>query len=159
MSADGSENPAENSRKVTEQAAAVRRNFDEINEGDKSSREYQITPQVYRDFLSAFKDENPLHVVESYAVQKGFQGKVMHGSILNGFISHFIGMHFPGEKSFLQSVQIQYKSPSYLNDVISLNAVVSQKAESVKALILKLNLQNLTQNKPAAKAKVQVGIL
>ena len=38
----------------------------------------------------------------------------MHGTILNCFISHFVGMHFPGGRVLLHAVDTQFKSPCHL---------------------------------------------
>ena len=133
-------------------------NFESIQEGSQIEYSYQIDRNVYESFLNAFQDTSPIHISDEYAVKQGFPEKVMHGNILNGFISHFVGVVFPGEKSLLQSVNIQYKNPSFLNDSIKIIATISQVVESVREIIMELELINLTQNKTAATAKVQVGV-
>lgn len=133
-------------------------NFETTQEGSQIEYSYQIDRNVYENFLNAFHDTSPIHISDEYAIKQGFKEKVMHGNILNGFISHFVGVVFPGEKSLLQSVNIQYKNPSFLNDSIKIVATISQVVESVRVIILELELINLTQNKTAATAKVQVGV-
>ena len=128
-------------------------NFESIQEGSQIEYSYQIDRNVYESFLNAFQDTSPIHISDEYAVKQGFPEKVMHGNILNGFISHFVGVVFPGEKSL-----IQYKNPSFLNDSIKIIATISQVVESVRVIIMELELINLTQNKTAATAKVQVGV-
>ena len=59
--------------------------------GQEFSHTFQVTESVYRGFIEIFKDKNPLHTDEAFARSKNFQGKVMHGNILNGFLSYFIG--------------------------------------------------------------------
>ena len=132
--------------------------YEELKLSHKASHAYQVSASVYADFLHAFKDTSPIHVDDALARDRGFEGKIMHGTILNGFISHFIGVHFPGKNSLLQSVNIQYKSPTFLNDKIQIEGVITQKIDSVKVIVLELVLTNLSKNKVAAKAKVQVGL-
>ncbi len=132
--------------------------FSKISEGYSIESEYVISESVYGNFLNAFQDTSPIHVEDQYAKKHGYKEKVMHGNILNGFISHFVGVKFPGEQSLMQSLSIQYKNPSYMNDLIRIVAEVSQITESVRVVILKMELINITQNKIAATAKVQVGI-
>lgn len=133
--------------------------FDELREGQAARQEYAISDKVYEGFLAAFGDRNALHVDESYAAAKGFPGKVMHGAILNGFISAFVGMRFPGKNSLLQSVKIDFKRPNFLNDTVALEAIVEQKVESVRTVVLKVTIRNLTRNYDCASARVQVGML
>lgn len=133
--------------------------YKEIQEGMKKSREYEILADVYESFLNAFKDINPLHVDDDYARAHGFKSRVAHGAILNGFISHFVGVEFPGVSSLLQSVRIQYKAPNYIGDRIALEAEVTQKVDAVKVVVLKIHILNRTQNITTGEAIVQVGML
>ncbi len=122
------------------------------------SRKYRITAEIYESFLSVFGDKNPLHSDAVFAKKLGFSDKVMHGAILNGFISHFVGMHYPGEHSVLHSVSLEYRKPNYLNDEILIEATIDQKVDSLKVLIMKMRLTNLTQNYLCASGTVQVGL-
>ncbi len=133
--------------------------FSGIEEGDTLQREYTLTEEVYKSFLDAFQDTSPLHVDETFARERGFAGRVMHGALLNGFVSHFVGVEYPGKYAMLQSVDIQYKNPNYLGDTIRLEAEVIQKVEALKVVIIKILLQNVTQQKIAATARAQVGML
>ena len=129
-----------------------------IREGCRSSRAYTISQDVYDAFLRASGDVNPLHTDDAFASSLGFPEKVMHGTILNCFISHFVGMHFPGGRVLLHAVDTQFKSPSHLGDVIRIDARVTQAAESVGVVVMSLVLTNETRDRVAAKARVQVGL-
>jgi acyl dehydratase len=108
--------------------------------------------------LDAFQDHSPLHVDEDYAKSRGFAGRVMHGSVLNGFLSHFIGTWFPGRFSLLLAVDLRFSQPSYLGDMVRLETVVSQKMDSRQIVILDATLANLTRNQLAARGRIQVMI-
>lgn len=136
------------------QARTIR--YDEIIIGAKETRDYVISPAVYGHFLAAFDDRSPIHVDEPYAVQNGYVGKVMHGTLLNGFLSHFVGMHFPGRLSLLLAVDLRFSQPSYLGDVIRLESLVSQKLDSRQVVVLDLTLNNVTQGCTAARGRAQV---
>lgn len=122
----------------------------------KVRHEYAITPQVYENFLTAFQDYSPVHVDEAYARQAGFAGKVMHGALLNGFLSHFVGIIFPGRPSLLLAVDLRFSQPSFLGDSLQLEALVSQKLDSQNVVILDISFQNLTRKNLAARGRVQV---
>jgi 3-hydroxybutyryl-CoA dehydratase len=128
-------------------------------EGYRTSRCYTITPAVYESFVAASGDTNAMHMQDDVARQHGFPERVMHGTILNGFISHFVGVHYPGGAVLLHSVNTQYKSPSHLGDEIEIAATVTQVVEAVRVLTMELVLTNVTRDRVAAKAKVQVGWL
>lgn len=137
-------------------ARAIR--YDEIFVGRTEACDYVITPGVYEHFLAAFDDRSPIHVDEAFAKSRGFDGKVMHGALLNGFVSHFVGMYFPGRFSFLLAVDLRYAKPCYLGDTIRLEAVVSQKMDARQIVVLDATLTNVTRDCLAARGRVQVMI-
>src|SRR5450756_1495840 len=124
--------------------------------GMKVRHEYTITTAVYDSFLNAFRDYSPVHVDEAYAQKSGFAGKVMHGAMLNGFLSHFVGMIFPGKPGLLLAVDLRFSQPSFLGDVLQLEAVAGQKLDSQNVIVLDFTFQNLTQKHLAARGRAQV---
>jgi acyl dehydratase len=130
--------------------------YHETNVGMKVSHEYVISNEVYEKFLAAFHDYSPVHVDPTFAIARGFSDKVMHGAMLNGFISHFIGMRFPGRFSLLLSVDLRFSNPSYLGDTIRLEAQVKQKMDLRQLLVLDAALTNVTRQLLAARARIQV---
>lgn len=132
--------------------------FAEIDEGTIVSHDYSIKPSVYKAFLEAFNDFSPIHVEDDYARARGFQQRVMHGAILNGFLSHFIGMHFPGRRALWLSTDLRYLKPSYLGDQLRLDATVAQKVESQSVIVLNIVFHNETQGIIVARGRVQVAV-
>jgi len=130
--------------------------YEDIAVGMKIEHGYAIRPEVYQTFLEAFHDFSPVHVDQNYARTAGFAGRVMHGAQLNGFLSHFVGMIFPGRRSLLLAVDLRYLQPSYLGDELQLTAGVTQKLDAKKVIILDLVFQNLTQKTIAARGRAQV---
>jgi len=129
-----------------------------VQEGFRTAQRYVISPQVYEHFLAAYRDSNPLHISDDAARSRGFSEKVMHGMILGGFLSHFVGVHFPGANSVLHAVNLQFKTPCHLGDEILVEATVVQVVESVHVIAMDVVLTNLTRGRVAAKSKVQVGV-
>jgi 3-hydroxybutyryl-CoA dehydratase len=117
---------------------------------------FTVTESVYQGFIDNFQDKNPLHTNENFAISKGFKSKVMHGNILNGFLSYFIGEALPSKDVIIHSQEIQFKNPVYLNDVLVFKAEVSGIYESVKAIEFKFKFLN-SDLKVVAKGKIQIG--
>jgi 3-hydroxybutyryl-CoA dehydratase len=132
--------------------------YDEITVGMREARDYIITPEVYQGFLNTFHDHSPVHVDKNFARAQGFEGRVMHGTILNGFVSHFVGMYFPGRFSLLLSVDLRFSNPSYLGDSIHLEMVVSQKLDARNIVVMDATLSNITHKSLAARGRIQVMI-
>lgn len=127
-------------------------------EGDRFEHSFQITETVYEGFIKAFNDRNPLHTNELFAKEKGFSTKVMHGNILNGFLSYFIGECLPIKNVLIQSQQISFHKPVYLHDIVKLEAIVSDIHESVSTVSFSFRFTD-EQNKLISKGKIQIGIL
>jgi acyl dehydratase len=125
---------------------------------EKFEHDFTVSEQIYEGFISTFNDRNPLHTDEEFARSKGFKGRVMHGNILNGFISFFIGECLPGKNVIIHSQEIQYKNAVYLNDNLHFEASVCGVYESVNAVEFSFAFRN-REGKTVSKGKIQIGIL
>ncbi|MGH9905570.1 MAG: MaoC/PaaZ C-terminal domain-containing protein [Pyrinomonadaceae bacterium] len=133
--------------------------FADLQEGMECEREYHINSTVYNAFLETFGDTSRIHVDDAYAEVNGFKGRVMHGAIFNGFLSQFIGLHFPGRRSLLLACDIRYLKPCYLGDKLRLKAKVTQKLESRRVVVLDISFYNENQDYVTARSRVKVGVI
>jgi 3-hydroxybutyryl-CoA dehydratase len=129
-----------------------------MKKGDEFNERFQVTSQVYQNFIKVFKDNNPLHVNENFARQKGFEGRVMHGNILGGFLSNFIGECLPVKNVVIHHQQLKFSKPIYLNDFLYFTAKIVDVYESVNAIEFKFSFSNQDKVK-VAKGKIQIGLL
>lgn len=123
---------------------------------------YKVTSEVYYSFQRCSNDYNPLHTDEVFAERKGFDGRVMYGNILNTFISHFVGMLLPYREVMIQTQDINFHKPVYLNDEILLEAGIDTVSEAVNIINYKLKFRRIKNGaKPelVAKGHVQIGLL
>ena len=127
------------------------------SKGTKFLRKYIITEMVYNGFISVFGDRNPLHVDDDFARGKGFKSRVMHGNILNGFISHFVGECLPLKDVIIHSQEIKYYNPVYLNDILQLSVEVEDYFESVNTVEMQFYFHNQDSLK-IAKGKLSIGL-
>lgn len=125
--------------------------------GDVFTHTFQVSQQVYQGFQETFQDYNPLHTVDEVGRQKGFSGKVMHGNILNGFLSYFIGEGLPVKDVIIHSQSISFHKPVYLHDVLQFRAEITDFSESVKVLVFSFYFEK-ESGKKVAKGKIQIGL-
>jgi 3-hydroxybutyryl-CoA dehydratase len=128
-----------------------------MQEGDKFEIEYKVTQDIYEAYVRIFDDKNPLHTDEQFAKQKGFSSVVMHGGILTGFISNFIGEQLPMKNVIIQSYKIAFAKPVYLNTVLSFKAAVTGVFESVNCIVFKYSFNNETT--VVSKGEITIGII
>jgi len=129
-----------------------------MKKGDSFSQTFVVDEEIYKGFVNLFKDKNPLHTDDSFAKMKGFKGEVMHGNILNGFISYFIGECLPDKNVIIQLQEIKYYLPVYLNDNLLFHAEIVDIYESVNTIEFKYYFENVSQKK-VAKGKIQIGLI
>jgi 3-hydroxybutyryl-CoA dehydratase len=128
-----------------------------FNVGDEFEQIFKVNETVYQGFIQVFEDNNPLHTDQYFAVAQGFEDKVMHGNILNGFLSFFIGKCLPTDKVIIHWQEIQFKNAVYLNDELSFFAEVIGTYASVSAVEFKYVFKN-KQATIVAKGKFQIGL-
>ncbi len=126
--------------------------------GDKFEEVFVLKQETYQGFIEVFKDKNPLHTNRQFAIDKGFEGMVMHGNILNGFLSYFIGEKLPTKDVIIHSQEIQFKNAVYLNDELFFNTEIIGIYDSVNAVEFKYNFKN-KEARIVAKGKFQIGLL
>jgi 3-hydroxybutyryl-CoA dehydratase len=119
---------------------------------------FAVTEALHDGFIELFGDRNPLHVEDAFATAKGFRSKVMHGNILGGFLSYFIGECLPTKDVIIHSQEIQFKHAVYLYDVLSLVARVDGVYESVNTVEFKFVFRN-GDYKIVSKGMFQIGVL
>lgn len=121
-------------------------------------RTFTVTQAVYDAFQQCSGDFNPLHTDEAFAVSKGFRERVMYGNILNAFVSTLIGECLPTKDVCINSQDIKYRQPVYLNDVLDAELAVEQVYESVNAVDFKFSFKNAS-GKMVARGHVQISYL
>ena len=126
--------------------------------GDSYTENFSVTESVYRSFQKCSNDYNPLHTDINFAKQKGFRDIVMYGNILNAFLSCFIGEKLPTKEVIIQSQDISFKNPVFLNDVLSFEAVVDGVYESVRTVEFRYKFKK-TDGLVVAKGKISIGLL
>ena len=123
--------------------------------GDRFNTKFKISKDIYDGFINIFNDKNPMHVDIDFAKNYGYSEMVMHGNILNGFISYFIGEELPVKNVVILSQNIKYSNPVYLNDLLQFNASVFEIYESVNVVNFKFKFIN-QKNITVANGKVQI---
>ena len=129
-----------------------------MNKGDVFTCSFKVDSVIYNGFIATFKDQNPLHTDEKFSIARGFKEKVMHGNILNGFLSYFIGECLPVKNVLIQTQEIKFLKPVFLNDELTLCVQIEDVFESVNTIDFTYYFANQDKVK-VAKGKIQIGLL
>lgn len=122
---------------------------------------YHVTREVYNAFQKCSNDMNPLHTQKDFANKKGFPECVMYGNILNAFVSHFVGMALPSPDVMIQTQDIQFRKPVFLDDTITIKATPEDVSEAVEIVKFKLKFYRPAEKKIelVATGHVQIGMI
>lgn len=133
--------------------------IEDIREGMSYCFTKTITADDVDRFAEVSGDTSPLHMSGPFARAKGFRGRVVHGALLTGYISQMIGVHFPGENCLLQTLNIKFHAPCFIDDTVEIKAKVIQVSHGANAVVLEVLVDNAQTRSTLAKAKVQAGFL
>jgi 3-hydroxybutyryl-CoA dehydratase len=126
--------------------------------GDQFVIDFVVSDEIYEGFIKVFKDRNPLHTQDEFAIRNGFRGKLMHGNILNGFLSYFVGEGLPDKNVIIQTQDIKFLLPVYLGDNLKFSSEITDFFESVNTYEFRFYFQN-REGKKVARGKIQIGLL
>ena len=120
--------------------------FHEICIGQINTFEIKITEKMVDDFANFSGDYNPLHMDQNFAKSKNFKNRVCHGMLLSSFFSRLIGMYLPGKNSLYFSQTINFQSPCYVNQKITVSGEVKEIIPSIKTIVLETKIFNDSQD-------------
>ena len=132
--------------------------FDELTVGLKASLDVRLTPEMIDAFARLTGDHNPLHTSAEFAKSKGFPDRLAHGLLSAAFFSTLCGMLLPGRDCVLQSVKFDFRKPVPAGTALTLEAVVVQKIDAVRAVVLEVSARNAAGD-VVLSGKIQAGVL
>ena len=98
---------------------------EDLSVGLKFSYEQEITEENILAFAELTGDCNPLHVDAEYAKSSNYQGRIAHGAFQVGLASAMLGMHLPGKKVLLGSINSRFPAPLYFPKRIKITGEIS----------------------------------
>jgi len=126
-----------------------------IKTGTEFEQTFEVTESLYKGFIELFQDRNPLHTDRQFAQGFGFAQVVLHGNILNGFLSFFVGQCLPEKNVMIINQSIDYHQPVFVNDSLTLFAEVKHVSEGLGLTEFKYKFVN-QENTRVAKGKISI---
>jgi acyl dehydratase len=120
-----------------------RKSFAELQKGDTIRWRHEVTAEEVDSFARLSGDVNPLHLDDAFGQQRGFRGRVVHGALVNAFISRVLGTELPGPGCLWLSQTTRFAQPIYVADPIEVVVRVVHKSDSLRTLVLETTVENL----------------
>ncbi|AXF55392.1 MaoC/PaaZ C-terminal domain-containing protein [Salicibibacter kimchii] len=100
-------------------------------------------------YAGASGDYNPIHTIDEEAEKAGLPGIIAHGMWTMGNLAKLFTPYY--EEGFIETYQIRFRGMVFLDDVISLNAEVSE--QSKEKITFEVNAKN-QKDEDVLKGKV-----
>jgi len=120
--------------------------LDNLNIGQKVEFNQVISESMVEEFAKLSGDYNPHHMDESYAKRTRFKKRICHGMLLASLFSRLTGMYLPGKHSLYFSQSLNFISPAFIDDNVTITGTVTEKHNSTKMLTLKTVISNQNEN-------------
>lgn len=114
----------------------------DISIGMRESFFCTITEKQMRAFLDITGDENPLHIDEFYAKEKGFKNRVVYGMLTASLISTLGGCYLPGKYCLIQGIETKFVKPVFIGDTLEICGEVSKMDYDLRYLEIKIIIKN-----------------
>ena len=116
--------------------------FDEIEVGLQKKFSVTITESMVEAFADLSGDFSPIHMNDDYAKTTTFGKRVVHGMLLASFLSRIDGMYLPGKHALYFSQSVDFRSPCFIGDTVTVSSTVIDKSEATKILKIKSDIIN-----------------
>lgn len=100
--------------------------------GDKFIKDFTISKLLVDNFASVTGDFNPIHIDEKFAKTTVFKNKIAHGMLIASLISSIIGNDFPGNGAVYLSQTLNFITPVFIEDIISIHIEVIEIKRNIK---------------------------
>jgi len=131
--------------------------FHDLKLNDSEAFNVIITEKMMADFCLISGDNNPLHVDEAYAIENGFENRVVYGLLVSSFYSRLVGRHLPGKHALLHGIDIAFKKPVYVGDCLTVYGEITHLNAAYQQIEVQATITN-QENLVVSKAKIKVGL-
>ena len=106
-------------------------------------KEIIITEEQLSEFANLSGDFNEVHFSDEYAKKLGFKNRIVHGMLLQSFISKIIGVDYPGKGSIFISTRNIFLAPIYLDTKYYIKIhTTSKSSNGIFNLLVKITDQD-----------------
>lgn len=96
-----------------------------LSVGEKFSESRVVSDDIVKAFSDISGDKNPIHFDFKFVKEHTkFSRPIVHGALLNSFVSSVIGNKLPGPGTIVVKQELNFPSPCYVGDKIVVEVVV-----------------------------------
>ena len=132
-------------------------NYNEINIGNKFEFMRTLLVKDINNYAELTGDFNPLHCDSEYAKNTIFKNRIVHGMLAGSLFSTLVGMNCPGKKSLYLSQTLNFKTPLFYDDIVTVKGTVIAKNEVIHLITLKTEI--IKEGKVCINGEAKIKVL
>ena len=114
--------------------------LDNLHIGQKVEFNQVISELMVEEFAKLSGDYNPHHMDESYAKRNRFKKRICHCMLLASLFSRLTGMYLPGKHSLYFSQSLNFISPAFIDDNVTVEGEVVEISHSTGIITIKTRI-------------------
>ena len=111
--------------------------LDNLHIGQKIEFTEVISESMVEKFAKLSGDYNPHHMDKSYAEKTKFKKRICHGMLLASLFSRLTGMYLPGKGSLFFSQSLNFISPAFIDDKVTVEGEIVKISRSTGMVTIK----------------------
>ena len=127
---------------VTDETPPFASDLESLQAGQSVTQSVTFDKETVERFARLSGDGARVHNDPDFAADMGFEGPIVHGFLVGARFSRLLGMYLPGERSVIQTLQLNYRRPVPIGATVSYRVAVGRVAASVGAVILDLSVSD-----------------
>jgi len=132
--------------------------YEQLQIGQRESFISEVTEDKIHNFYKMTEDSNPLHATEDFAINQGFEGRVVYGMLTASLLSTLAGVYLPGKYSLIHEVNVIFVKPVYLGDKLTVSGEVISKDDRYRFFILRAEIFN-QNNEKVLRGSMKIGVM
>ena len=121
---------------------SIKAEINNLHIGQKAEFLEIISESCVQEFAKLSGDFNPHHMDEEYAKKTKYQKRICHGMLLASFFSKLTAMYLPGQGSFYLSQTLNFVSPAFINDEVTVRGEITKISSSTGIVRVKTQIIN-----------------
>lgn len=121
---------------------SIEAEINNLHIGQKAEFLEIISESRVQEFAKLSGDFNPHHIDEEYAKKTKYEKRICHGMLLASFFSKLTAMYLPGQGSFYLSQTLNFVSPAFINDEVTVRGEITKISSSTGIVRVKTQIIN-----------------
>jgi len=121
---------------------SIEAEINNLHIGQKAEFLEILSESRVQEFAKLSGDFNPHHMDEEYAKKTKYQKRICHGMLLASFFAKLTAMYLPGQGSFYLSQTLNFVSPAFIDDVITVKGEITKISYSTGIVRVKTQIIN-----------------